>query len=152
MSGERRHWLAIGLTLSVFLNLFLAGVVVGRWTPPPLFGAGVRGEAAVNLRAHIRGLPIVERIAFAAVMRRHATEIRADREAVRQAKEDAAAAMAQPVYNRALFEARLAAVRKGTLAQQTAVHEALADAMAILSPKSRITLANEVKSDAERAP
>ncbi len=52
MFGERPRWLIIVLAISVLLNLFLAGVIIGRLSYPPLRpGVAAASGAMVARRA-----------------------------------------------------------------------------------------------------
>ena len=129
--------LGIGLLVSLLLNLFLAGVVGGRWFTPPPRPAGAGGLAPM---AQVRRLPAEERQRFVRAMLPHRPDIRAARQATRRARAQVEADLAAPIYDRARVEADLAALRQANLAQQAATHGALAEAMALLSPASRAAL------------
>src|SRR5271165_1811388 len=110
MSGERaRWWLGIALLVSVLGNLFLGGVVTGRLTVPFFHQAA---PGALISRERLRQLPIAERQAFNAVMRRHGPEIKVARQKLRMARLAAVDAIAAPHYDLAVVEAKLADVRK----------------------------------------
>jgi uncharacterized membrane protein len=152
MSGERSGWLAFGLALSVLANLFLAGVIVGALTMPQILrplSSGAQG--GVVPRAQIRQLPVGERTAFVAVVRMHAGQIKALHERVRAARAAAAAAIGTK-YDRALLEQRFAAFRQAQLAQSTAGHEAVIEALGTLSAKSRAAIGHAAQENAAAAP
>jgi uncharacterized membrane protein len=151
MFGERSRWLAVGLALSVLINLFLAGVIVGALTIPA-FLRNAPPQAGLVPREQIRQLPFTERTAFTAVVRRHAGEIRTLHERVRQARFAAEQAVGAPRYDRALLEKRFAAVREAQLAQQAATHAAVIEALGTLSDKSRAAIARGAERNAETAP
>ena len=151
MSGERSRWLAVGFALSVLANLFLAGVIVGALTIPA-FMRNAPAQAGLVPRAEIRQLPFGERIAFTAIVRRHAGEIRTLHERVRDARTAAEQAIGAPHYDRALLERRFAAVREAQLAQQVAAHAAVIEALGTLSDKSRAAIARGAERNAENAP
>ncbi len=146
MFGDRARWLTITLAVSVLLNLFLAGIVLGRMTMPWTVQAGIAATGPLLPRDRVRALPISERRAFAEVMRRHTVDIRAARRAVREAKHAAQLAMATPQYDRKTLEARLADLRRATLAQQTLLHAAVAEALGTLSAQSRATITNNASA------
>jgi len=149
MSGSR--WLAVGLGVSLLLNLFLAGIIVGSLTIPA-FIRYAPPQAGLVSRAQVRQLPASERRAFAVAYRRHVAELRADHERVRAAKLAAEEAIGAPTYDRKSLEAKFAAVRQTQLAQQTALHEAVIDALQALSPQSRAAIAKHAEADAATAP
>jgi uncharacterized membrane protein len=146
MSGERPSLLAVICAVSVLLNLFLAGVIVGRITlpgfPPP-------GQGSLVPRQEIRALPDSERRAFIRIMRSHQPEMRALRERMHEAKRAAEDAVGQPNYDRKLLESRFAVVRQIQDAQTTAQHEAIIEALGALSPASRAALAHKAEENAE---
>lgn len=148
MFGSRR--LAVGFALSVLVNLFLVGVVVGRLTMPGM----ARPQQAAVLVPHeqIRALPLSERWAFTAAMWRHAPQIRAAHERVREAKRAAEAAIAAPHYDPALLAARFAQVRDRQLAQEVLLHQAVIEALGTLSPTSRAQIARAAQAKVEAAP
>jgi uncharacterized membrane protein len=151
MFGERSRWLTIGFALSVLANLFLAGVIVGALTIPA-FIRNAPPQMGLVPRAQIRELPIAERAAFAAVVRRHSGEIRTLHERVREARIAAEQAIGAPHYDRALLEKRFAAVREAQLAQQVVSHAAVIEALGTLSDKSRAAIARGAERNAESAP
>jgi uncharacterized membrane protein len=149
MSGRR--WLTVGFTISLLINLFFIGIVVGRLTFPA-FLLAVPPQAGLVPRAEIRQLPVSERIAFARVIRRHAGELKALHEKIRDAKLDAEKAVGAPTYDRKLLEKRFAAVRDAQLAQQVASHAAVIEALSKLSAQSRATIARQAEQNVENAP
>ena len=151
MFGERWRLLAVGFAVSVLVNLFLAGVIVGAMTIPA-FMRNAPPQAGLVPRAEIRQLPFAERIAFTAVVRRHAGEIKMLHERVRDARIAAEQAIGAPHYDRALLEKRFAAVREAQLAQQVAGHAAVIEALGTLSDKSRAAIARGAERSAENAP
>lgn len=151
MFGERTRWLAVGFAISVLVNLFFAGIVVGRLTLPR-FLLAAPPQAGLVPREEIRQLPVAERLAFNAAIRLHADEIDVLHEKVRDAKRAAEAAIGAPRYDRALLEARFAAVRQAQLAQQAALHEAVIEALGRLSPQSRAMIARRAEANVESAP
>lgn len=149
MSGERTSLFAVGFAVSVLLNLFLAGVIVGRIT---LIGFGPKNPGALVPREQIMALPEGERRAFTRVIRSHQPGIRLLHEKVREAKRAAEQAIGAPVYDRTLLEARFAAVRQTQEAQGAAQHEAVIEALGKLSAQSRATIARNAEEGVENAP
>jgi uncharacterized membrane protein len=148
MSGERTSFFAVALALSVLLNLFFLGIVVGRITLP-----GRPGEQGSLVPRHeIRALPDAERRAFIRTVRSHQPEIRALRERVLDAKRAAEGAIGAPRYDRQLLETRFAAVRQAQEAEGVAAHEAVIEALGTLSPNSRATLARKAEEKLEDTP
>jgi uncharacterized membrane protein len=149
MSGERTPIVTVALAVSILVNLFLAGVIVGRITLP-FFGQGNQG--ALVPREEIRALPDAERRAFNKVIRSHAPEIRALHEKVREAKRAAEQAIGAPHYDKTLLEQRFAAVRQAQLAQGTLQQEAIIEALGTLSATSRAAIAQRAEQRLEDAP
>ena len=146
MSGERTPILAVACAVSVLLNLFLAGVIVGRITLP---GFAPPSQGGLVPREEIRALPEAERRAFTHVIRSHQPQMRAMRERVRDAKRAAAEAIGAPTYDRKLLEARFADVRQTQEAQGAAAHEAIIEAIGVLSPASRAAIAQKAEENVE---
>jgi uncharacterized membrane protein len=146
MSGERTSFFAVALALSVLINLFFLGVIVGRITLP---GFRPPGQGPVVSREEIQALPDAERRAFVHVIHSHQSEMRALHEHVRDARRDAAEAIGAPTYDRKALEARFAAVRQAQDAQGTAQNEAVIEALGTLSPASRAAIARKAEENAE---
>jgi len=148
MSGERTPILAVALAVSVLVNLFLAGVIVGQITFPGFhFGGG--NPPGLVAREEIRALPDNERRAFIHVMRSHQADMKTLREHVREARRAVAEALGAPTYDRKLLEARFAALRQAQEAQSTAQHEAIIEALGTLSPASRAAIARRAEENAD---
>jgi uncharacterized membrane protein len=146
MSGKSTSILAVACAVSVLLNLFLAGVVVGRIT---LRGFGPPGPGGVVSREEIHALPDAERRAFAHIMHSHQADMRALHEHVRDARRAAAEAIGAPTYDRKLLEVRFAAVRQAQDAQGAAQNEVVIEALGTLSPASRAAIARKAEENAE---
>jgi uncharacterized membrane protein len=150
MFSDRPRWLYIVLAISVLLNLFLAGFVIGRLSFPTAHVPSEPGAGAMIARSHVRDLPVMERIRFGLAIREHASELRQTRDRLRDARAEAERAITARTYNEALVKARLADVRHAVTAQQEALHNALADALSTLSPQSRAELVNATKEEVRR--
>lgn len=149
MSGERTSFFAVALALSVLLNLFFLGIVVGRITLPG-FRSGDQGSLVP--RHEILALPDAERRTFIHIVRSHRPEIRVLRERVLDAKRAAEDAIGAPRYDRQLLETRFAAVRQAQETEGAAAHEAVIEALGTLSPNSRATLARKAEERLEDTP
>src|ERR1700740_3505575 len=115
MSGDRR-WLVGGLVVSLLVNLFLAGVLTGRFlfSPRPL----AQTQALAVLRAGaIRNLPKEERLGFNAVMAVQGPALRNGRLKLRQLRQNVREAIAAPHYDEALVTQRFEELRQAQLAQ-----------------------------------
>lgn len=150
MSSDRPRWLYTVLAISVLLNLFLAGFVIGRLSFPAAHVQGEAGAAAMIARSQVRDLPLMERISFGLAIRRHSSELRETRDQLRDARAKAEQAITAQTYDEVTVKARLADVRHAATAQQQALHNALADALSTLSPQSRAELVNATKENVRR--
>jgi len=150
MFSERSRGLYGVLAISVLLNLFLAGFIIGRLSFPAAHLRSETGAAAMIARGRVRDLPVTERIRFGLAMRKHASELQRTRDALREARMKAEQAITAPSYEEAAVKARLADVRHAVTAQQEALHDAFTDALSTLSPQSRAELVNATKENMRR--
>jgi uncharacterized membrane protein len=146
MFGERGRWAMVALGASILLNLFLAGVVVGRLTVPGWSVSQPPNAGAILglfPRAQIRELPFSEKNAFWAAMRGHAAEVRAAHARLLEARREVIAAIGAPVFDRAKLDAKLVVLRQAALDQQVAGEKAAADGLAVLNAQSRAAIARD---------
>ena len=144
MSGDRR-WLIGGLIASLLVNLFLAGVLTGRFLFSP---RQPQAQAAAVMRANaIRELPEEDRLRFNVVMAAQGPALRAGRIHLRQLRQAVREAIAAPHYDAALVAKRFEELRNAQLAQQALQQNALAQALGQLSAQSRASVI-EAESDA----
>lgn len=143
---RRRGWQAALLAASVLLNLFLGGVVAGRLfaSLDPIRRAEAR---APTFLARFRALPAEERAKFDEAYQPHRQPVAAAREALRAARLSAFGALGAPLSDRAVMQQDFDAVTRATDAAQTAVHAALLDAFATLTPESRAILAGAARPE-----
>ena len=99
MFSDRPRWLYIFLALSVLVNLFLAGFVVGRLSFPAAHVQNEAGAGAMVARSQVRDLPVMERIRFGLALRRHASELRETRDQLRDARAKAEQAITAQTYD-----------------------------------------------------
>ena len=132
-----RRSLLVGVAASVLLNALLVGVVLGH-----LVAASRRAEPRHGGPAglHLEALPSDARTRFGAAMAAHRPAIRAARDASRGRRQAAEADIAAPAFDRDKVAADFAALRRGNEGVSAAVHAALLDALADLSPASRAAL------------
>ena len=138
MSGDRR-WLVGGLVASLLVNLFLAGMLTGRF----LFSARPPAQAqagAVMRQGAIRELPEEERLRFNAVMAAQGPALRDGRVKLRQLRQQVRQAIAAPHYDAALVAQRFAELRAAGEAQQSLQQNTLAQALGQLSASSRASV------------
>jgi uncharacterized membrane protein len=151
-SRYRVTWLAIGLFVSVLLNLFLAGVVTGRLagagpvgemfaaSPPALSGRGL-------LQERFHTLPLADRMRFRAAMATHRDTLRQAQAALLRTRMHALAVLAAPTYDPHAMADALAGVRQATTEAQVALHDALAQSLATLSPVARARLGSPTRDE-----
>jgi uncharacterized membrane protein len=152
MSGNRTRWLLLAFGISLLLNLFMAGIVTGRWTFPGIHLMATQTSNGLIARARVRDLPEVERRAFNAVMKRHIAEIKSAHQKVRSAREAVTDAISMPHYDRKVMEAKFAEVRRALLVQQTLQQDAIAEALGVLNASSRASIAEGSKEDLAKSP
>lgn len=145
MSGDRR-WLAGGLVASLLVNLFLAGMLTGRFLFSPRQPAPQ--TAAVMRPGAVRDLPEEERLRFNVIMAAQGAALRNGRLKLRQLRQDVRQAIAAPHYDPALVASRFAALRAANQAQQTLQQNTLAQALGQLSAASRASVIEEAASNA----
>lgn len=146
MSGDRR-WLVGGFIASLLINLFLAGVLTGRFLFEPKPPAQAPSAAVMRAGA-IRELPEEERLRYNVIMAAQGPALRIGRlklRALRQAVRDAIVA---PHYDAALVAKRFADLRAAQQAQQTLAQNAMSQALGQLSAQSR---ASVIQAETEAA-
>ena len=144
---ENRRWLVGGFIASVLINLFLAGVLTGRFLFEPKPPAQPQ-SAAVMRPGAIRELPEEERLRYNVVMAAQGPALRTGRlklRALRQAVRDAITA---PHYDAALVAKRFEELRAAQAAQQTLQQNTLAQALGQLSTASRASVIEQAETDA----
>ena len=128
----RGRAIAIALFASLALNLFLGGVMVGRWLAPQpptaAFEAGGFGGLIANMRAAAATLPAEQQAALREAMGHHRSEIREELIALRDARQAALATLVAEPFDRVSTEAAFAELQQQSQAVQTAIHEAMLDA------------------------
>jgi hypothetical protein len=147
-------WLALALLLSVGANMFMGGLLAGRFAsraaePPPGAGAGPgAGGAAPDqplvalVRRMAAGLPDDERASFEqAFIERRRDIVRAN-VAVREARLALRSAIVAEPFDRARVERAFAELRARNEEQQGMLHAIATDAMARLPQASRQSLAS----------
>ena len=137
MSGERR-WQLGAFAASLLVNLFLAGVLTGRFLFEPRPPAN-QNQAVMRPNA-IRELPEEERLRFNVIMAAQAPALRTGRLKMHQLRQQVRDAIAAPHYDAALVAKRFSDLRAAQSAQQTLQQNTLAQALGQLSAKSRASV------------
>lgn len=132
LSGRWAMALLAGLVLSVCLNLFVGGMLLGQHlaTPHP----SGRGPIIARLT---EGLPDEARAAIRAELRQHGPQLEAQLRAVRSARREMVALVRAPEIDRATLEASLARLRERSGAVEAIFHEAFVNAVTQLPPEVR---------------
>lgn len=138
MCGDRR-WLVGGLLASLLVNLFLAGMLTGRFLFSPRPAVQAQAAAVVRRNA-IRELPEEERLRFNVIMAAQGPALRSGRIKLRQLREKVRQAIAATHYDPALVANRFAELRAANQAQQTLQQNTLAQALGQLSAASRVSV------------
>ncbi len=140
-------WVAIALTVSLAVNVFLAGMFVGRhMSGPPMFFRATMQRPA--WRPGDSGLPpMVERIAsgmspeyrdiLLSTMKRHQSDITAAGTALRDARGKLRQIIGAETLDRAAAEAAAADMRQRSDKFQTALQSAFLDAAQSLPAEGR---------------
>jgi len=145
MSGERR-WLLGAFAASLLVNLFLAGVLTGRFLFEPRPPANQ--NQAVMRRDAIRELPEEERLRFNVIMAAQGPALHTGRLKMHQLRQQVRDAIAAPHSDAALVAKRFSDLRAAQSAQQSLQQNTLAQALGQLSAKSR---ASVIQAEADAA-
>jgi len=138
-------WLAIGLTASLAINLFLAGVYASHWylhsrgRPPaerPAMSDNNRGIPPF-LDRMAEALPPDDRAKLNDTVSKHQPEISRIGASVREARRQARAAMTAENFDRAAAEKAFGELRDRNVRFQQSLHETLMDAAATLPAQAR---------------
>ena len=149
MWNDRRRLVGI-LAVSLLLNVFLAGVLVGRGYavhragPPRLASPG-----PIVPNRHVAALPADEKRQFQTAMTAHRDALRALRSSHKAARDKVEADIAAPTFDRAAVTADFAALHQINRDIDAETGAALIDALSGLSPASRAAL---VAHEAARPP
>lgn len=141
--SKRLRLLALVLFGSVAVNLFLGGIMIGRWLEPhPPRHMMERTERPPREPGAppswlLRALGPEGEPALEAAWRRHAPAIEPRREDLRRAREAVIAALETEPFDRDAYAARLAAMQDSTARLFDAIHAAMVDVMVELTPEQR---------------
>lgn len=134
--------LQIALVVSLLMNLFLAGAVVGgaAWIKArqPMIAAG-------SLRVAGAELPVEQRRAFREALRETRRSLKATTRDAKAARTQAAALLRAPVLDQNALNATLARVRADDLIVRTALEQRAIAFAATISPADRARLAERME-------
>lgn len=150
-------WLALGLTASLAVNLFLGGLFVGRWLGPSPWHAerSQRGDerpVQAMLNRMASSLEAEERTRFEAAVDRHRPRLAAMGNELREARRRSVERMSADSFDRAAVETAMGDLRERNLEFQRTLHTALIEAAATLPPEARrkIAAAGRPRGDRDR--
>lgn len=143
--NKRLRLLALVLFGSVAVNLFLGGIMVGRWLEPHPPGPPRHMERVDRPPREpgappswlLRALGPEGEPALEEAWRRHAPAIEPLREELRRSREAVTTALEAEPFDRDAYAARLAAMQASTARLFDAIHTAMVDVMARLTPEQR---------------
>jgi uncharacterized membrane protein len=149
---KRRSWLIILLLASLGLNVFLGGLMLGRWfSGPPMMrhlalygerGSGGDSPGRVILDRMAASLASEHRPAFEAAIARHRDRITQAAAQAREARSQVREALSKEPFDRAALDRAFESVRSSNTALQAATQDAIADAADSLPPEARQRLAD----------
>lgn len=155
------RWVLPALFVSLGLNLFVGGVLAGRYLAPappepsPAFARLPMDEdrpvQALVQRIAAR-LPAGERAAFVEAVSGHREAMAAAAGAVHEARRKVNMAMAAEPFDRAALDAAFAELRASSDQFRTAMHRAIADGVQGISVESRRHLAERDRRGRHRWP
>ena len=145
--APRRRWRGVLLIVSLALNLFLVGLLVGGrladWRQPgPVFGVGVGPGTVSRL---LRELPDSARNDARAMFLERRPEIRRQMRALQEARSDAYRALTAEPFDQQGFADAMAAVRQRTASVQAEVQAVLIDLSGELDAETRARLADTAR-------
>lgn len=150
-TAKRRPWLFALLVVSLGLNLFLGGLMLGRWFsgPPMMRQMAMHGERGPGgepgrflMQRMAASLPAEHRPVFEAAIEKHRDRITQAATQAREARDTARDALNKEPFDRAALERAFEAVRSRNDALQQEIQAAIADAAANLPPDARQRLAD----------
>jgi uncharacterized membrane protein len=150
-TAKRSPWLIALLVVSLGLNLFLGGLMFGRWFSGPSMmrqmamhgerGAG--GEPGRFLTQRMAAsLPAEHRPVFEAAMEQHRDRVAQAAAEAREARAMVRDALSREPFDRTALERAFEAVRSRNDALQQEIQAAIADAATNLPPDARQRLAD----------
>lgn len=140
----RRRWRSILLIVSLALNLFLVGILVGgrvaEWRAPASPTAAALGPGAVSQL--LSALPASARSEARRMFTERRPEIRRHFRALRTARLEAMRTLRAEPFDRQAFAEAMETVRERTLALQAAVQQVLIDLSGEVDAETRARLAD----------
>ncbi|HSE79866.1 MAG TPA: periplasmic heavy metal sensor [Alphaproteobacteria bacterium] len=141
IDSRAAKWLALALLVSLGVNLFLGGLLAGRYFGPQ-HRTFARSEAYERpgqefFRRLIGRVPAEHRAAFEDVLSAKRPDMERTSQALRESRTKIREAVRAEPFDRAKLEAAFAEVRERNMALQKSVHEAMAEAVQKLPAEAR---------------
>lgn len=143
-SSKSRPWVLIVLVISLGLNLFLGGLMAGRWfSGPPHRMAGVQGERGPAgepgriLQRMAQTLPPENRPAFEAAIAEHRDRVAQAATQAREARDLVRDVLRKDPLDRAALDSAFEKLRTSNVALQTEIQQTIADAAVNLPAPAR---------------
>lgn len=138
LSGRGATVTLVALVLSVCLNVFVAGLIIGRVSSGdrPALPRGGGG-----LERFIATMPEEARPVIRQALRDNRPQLQGPFLALRDARQDVAAVVAAEPFDREAFEAAMATVRTRSKALEAEVHGVIAEALEQLPTELRAKMA-----------
>jgi uncharacterized membrane protein len=147
--AKSRPWMLILLVVSLGLNLFLGGLMAGRWFSGPPYRAaaamterGPAGEPNRILQRMADSLPPEDRPVFETIIAKHREGVLRAAGEARDAREIVRAVLRKEPFDRAALDRAFEDVRKSNAALQLAIQSTIGEAAAQLPPEARQRLAD----------
>jgi len=148
-AAKSRPWVLIVLIVSLGLNLFLGGLMVGRWfSGPPhrppfvMNDRGPAGEPNRILQRMAAALPPDHRPAFETVIAKHRERVMQAAGQAREAREQVRKTLRQEPFDRAALDRAFESLRQSNTVLQQEVQNTIGDAAAMLPADARQRLAD----------
>jgi uncharacterized membrane protein len=143
-ASKSRPWVLIVLIASLGLNLFLGGLMAGRWFsgPPHRMAAtqgerGPAGEPGRILQRMAQTLPPEHRPAFEAAIAKHRDRIAQAATQAREARDLVRDILRKDPLDRAALDSAFETLRTSNVALQAEIQQTIADAAAGLPVSAR---------------
>jgi uncharacterized membrane protein len=142
-ANARRRWLAGGLFVSIVLNLFLAGLIIGQvlrpgfWEPANPYAADLGLPAAHIVLRMTHELDRADRRVFADAMKAHSADLVPLGDQLRRQRQEVLKLLRAEPLDRAAVDKAFAELQQRTRAFEAAFENAAVEAAAKLPPDAR---------------
>jgi uncharacterized membrane protein len=148
-ANARRRWLAGGLFVSVVLNLFLAGLIIGQllrpgfWEPANPYSGDLGPQAAHVVLRMTHELDRADRRTFADAMKAHSAELIPLGDQLRRQRQEVLKLLRAEPVDRAAVDRAFAELQQRTRAFESVFEKAAVEAAAKLPPDARQRLGRD---------